>query len=506
MGYLQLNIALELCRRLYGYECFVYAANVHKSQFDAGYSAGSSMGFFVFYTATKMHASTFSYHVSRPYPYKWLTPIVIIGGLLATVVITMVNVATNGYEMISTTTNDLNATLAQTTWFHTWPSFFSGSTQPKCDPSLISSGSAVATNKTMSPFTYKVAFLAQDEILRSSISSMPYSQNPLQHCQVAGLTIDIAQNRNQASGLGVWSVISRLSARCVIDIPDYPLHVNFDTVHNPGAVCGFSPSPVVPFDNNMDWATTLLIGAYQQVRANLTTYWSNGVQGLGPGFGSNASIYLFYKGYRNQSTRDPLFLDFFDVYCGTLDSDPIPSSITSFIPCGVNGSDFADRSSFEMWSQSNSSTIAKLAGALDVLGKMLWYTTLTDLGQDISSNILTNKTLSDRFATLAPVSITRENGSHYHFTAFNESPSRTVTPSVISSIYVCQVPKIKSAGTLLLSVLIADLVFLQALWKLFTLLVDYGMIRRQPEMRMCDGCQQKCRCTCGGIKCYKQPS
>jgi len=50
------------------------------------------------------------------------------------------------------------------------------------------------------------------------------------------------------------------------------------------------------------------------------------------------------------------------------------------------------------------------------------------------------------------------------------------------------VPRLKPIGDIFISVLLADLVLLQAAWKLFVLLVDKILVHRHPEARYCEGC------------------
>jgi hypothetical protein len=63
-----------------------------------------------------------------------------------------------------------------------------------------------------------------------------------------------------------------------------------------------------------------------------------------------------------------------------------------------------------------------------------------------------------------------------------------VNSSVISTQYLCQVPKLKSKGSLVVSIIVADLVFLQALWTVFTRIVTFFLERRHPEAKYCPRC------------------
>ena len=63
-----------------------------------------------------------------------------------------------------------------------------------------------------------------------------------------------------------------------------------------------------------------------------------------------------------------------------------------------------------------------------------------------------------------------------------------LTPSVISQQYFCQVPQLKSTGTLLVAVVVADLVFLQTSWMALKWLVTVYLLQRHPEAIYCAGC------------------
>lgn len=63
-----------------------------------------------------------------------------------------------------------------------------------------------------------------------------------------------------------------------------------------------------------------------------------------------------------------------------------------------------------------------------------------------------------------------------------------ITPAVIYTQYICQVPHQKAAGTLFINVLIANLVFLQASWTLLNTLTTAWLARTDPTAMVCSGC------------------
>lgn len=46
-----------------------------------------------------MPGSIFSYNLTRKYSYPWFTWFVLAGGIAATVIFTVINLAANGYEL-----------------------------------------------------------------------------------------------------------------------------------------------------------------------------------------------------------------------------------------------------------------------------------------------------------------------------------------------------------------------------------------------------------------------
>jgi hypothetical protein len=64
-----------------------------------------------------------------------------------------------------------------------------------------------------------------------------------------------------------------------------------------------------------------------------------------------------------------------------------------------------------------------------------------------------------------------------------------IKPSVFFTEYLCQVPTLKSAGSLILAVLVADLVFLNAAW----VLLNWFAVARLDEStaHQCEGCSGK---------------
>lgn len=119
--------------------------------------------------------------------------------------------------------------------------------------------------------------------------------------------------------------------------------------------------------------------------------------------------------------------------------------------------------------------------AIDGMAKIIYSMFLTDLGQSIGSNVLASPEKVFEFGNKTPSLISFQaagsdgctwrldiapHGEGYvptDATAFYKWANTSlpsVNPSVIPTQYLCQVPKLISAATLIVGILVADLVLL----------------------------------------------
>jgi hypothetical protein len=125
---------------------------------------------------------------------------------------------------------------------------------------------------------------------------------------------------------------------------------------------------------------------------------------------------------------------------------------------------------------------------------------MADLGQNSSVNMVTDSAALEYFSTNLTDTVEGQNTygmAAWHATnpamqSYSEVKDITgllsITPSVISQQYLCQVPKLKSRGPLFVAVLLADLVFLQELWKIVTLIMDWRLGRSDCQAIFCESC------------------
>lgn len=129
----------------------------------------------------------------------------------------------------------------------------------------------------------------------------------------------------------------------------------------------------------------------------------------------------------------------------------------------------------------HNNTLPNIWLEVDVLAKIMYSTILTDLGQGTGPNLLLSPSALQHFA----VSPSCAGGQCPLSSAFDPLDKETAllgtSPAVISSKYLCTVPRRKSAGSLVLSLFIANVVFIQAMWKIFHFLLELVVEKRDRE-------------------------
>ena len=94
---------------------------------------------------SKKHNSIFSYSLSRPYPFRWFTWTVAIGGVIFAVLFSFVALAADGYNVDFEYTTDLNSTLEAKYWYEKAPFSWISKNRVSCQPALLTTGNTYFT-------------------------------------------------------------------------------------------------------------------------------------------------------------------------------------------------------------------------------------------------------------------------------------------------------------------------------------------------------------------------
>ncbi|KAI0838456.1 hypothetical protein F5Y06DRAFT_303776 [Hypoxylon sp. FL0890] len=450
------------------------------------------------------HRSIFSYNITRAYPLKWFTPVVVVGGIIATALVSFLNVAATGYELVSTSSSDPNGTEANSIWFSRWPSYLVGA-RASCDATNIQLQSTIYTDKGAFPYTLSNVWQLGDDGSTMHQGSLIYKSNPVQNCNVTLINIQFEGPDRSARQLEAFTMGGTVTAttQCYVDegSPSHRTYFELISTYDPlpaqqGALSTF-PNLNKTRDPSQYWGSTIL-----------NVYWATVMQAF---FDQNVgSDDPFFKGVMNLEQNTTLG--------GTMEDQVSNIEFLRvrdcfFIPLNSTGIAFLNNP------YCNSSSITTLADSVAaferpvpgiwrsvaVLGKAMWFSVLADLGRNDDSmpNMLARPNLlANLSSNLTQANQTLEIGfrftvDHSDISLQSFDPSQSpdvhlgVNQSILASDYLCQIPQLKSPGNLLVSVLVADLVILQAIWTIFRLVVDKFYIKDAEEARYCTACTPK---------------
>ena len=454
------------------------------------------------------HESFFEYNVTRPYPFRWFTPSVIFGTIVCMAGFTLVNLVTQGLQIITVSTVSPGSLVND--WEASLPSFLTKRTRPQCSPVQIPVGTQVYSSKK--GLSYRLAAVKQrvDGAGEwTTQSALQYSNDYIQNCTVTALSVSIeGKSRTpQERAWMEWAPEAR--AFIVCDIPvaqdsifpstisgsDTTIRVNLtstysyvseDIAYGPGRISNtdFNSNP----NNNglsslvaetpqqarsLFWGASLLSMFWTQTGARMTNETERNVAIKDTQLSSG--IVYFQRNADIKDIKDLRFFDidyrmFYDESNGDLDigfanaTDTI-SSLTT-----------ANRSP-NIWIPTDS------------LAKSFWSTIMADLGDTAQTQVivgdpaLTTYFTANFTAILEELSQTRYASARPGPSLVSFTPSSAdfnelgLTKSTIDAQFLCQVPVWKNPGEVFILVLAQNIVFLSSVWAGWKLFVGALFLR-----------------------------
>lgn len=406
--------------------------------------------------------------------------------------------------MVAVETSDPNKTVAAKTFFSNWPSFMTGNSRPSCESKTLSVSNAYYTSNAA--FSYKLdSIQATVDGKQQYYGDIPYYNNALRDCFVPNNEISFQGLDRSALQIArqQWGAELKSEINCTVDIPEGSRTIKLTTTYDLNSADFNSalyrfPGRDQVSKSSLFWGESLLAWYYIKLTSdiyNATLSEQNAhperksYKGYVQYFPPNSTI-KHPEDYKNSSsffrTDIPgcFFVSFSD------------NGIEQVVHHCISETKFVPFVNHTIWDTAETIT------------KVLVSTLLADLGQT-SPNILTDQELLALFSkNIDTISTQQKGGSKMWGWGNNLKISETtlaLTPytaanatkyklgidiSSISVTYLRQVPKMKSTGSLVFSVLIADFVLLQVLWKVFILIVDFVMYRQYPNMGACQGCEK----------------
>jgi len=434
------------------------------------------------------YESIFSYNLTRPYPFRWFTPVVFVGTLAATALFSFVNIATTGYEMVTVETADPNTTIAHGTYFSEWPSYLTAKTRPSCESKTLAINNAYYTNNTA--FAYRLESIGQSQG-RTQLGDMLYMNNRLQNCTIP--SIKTIYEATQRSALQIarqqWGASLMADVNCVVENAQGALMINMTTRYDLNDEDGPArfPGRNETSKASLWWGESLLAWYYLKITRDIQKAVEDpDERGKRPTYKGFAE---FFPPNTTPGSEDHRWAQ-------SWQAARRPGCY--FVPFSNNGTVVE-----VLFCEDGRLAYPSIWPSAETMAKSLYATIMADLGQG-GVNIVSDPDLLRDFTSNFTVIQALQAGGREtwgwgnnlkHKTAFPDlaaGPYTTsnasnwelgVHPSVISVTYLCQVPRLKSTGSLFFSVLVANLVLLQALWKIFVLVVDFFAARKHPEMK-----------------------
>jgi len=158
---------------------------------------------------------SFGYAVSRPYPYKWFPWVVLVGGICATVLFSLINFAANGYQVTVEYTTNPNATISHNSWTQHWPFSWFDKVPATCQAQTFQVNSQFFTNKLSLPYTITGVF--QNRTTNNVLPSLQYMSDTLESCKINEMVFNLGSSSRTANQIStyVWGIEASVSITCL---------------------------------------------------------------------------------------------------------------------------------------------------------------------------------------------------------------------------------------------------------------------------------------------------
>ncbi|KAI0202393.1 hypothetical protein F4808DRAFT_468537 [Astrocystis sublimbata] len=453
-----------------------------------------------------MYSSWFSYPITRAYPYRWVTPLTIVGGVIAIVAVTFINLAVTGYDLNThyfTNPDDVSRYEAKS--IYKYLSVFSKTPKSRCSSTMLQLNSEVFTLNYAMPYTISRIWLKDPDMPQENLGSLNYLNNQLLDCNVTEVGIQVQGSNTQNILFTARSRVGLLltpKATCTIKI-DSPVSNHrssssltyFELVGSYKLIDDTIPRFLLSNTtekNSLYWGESLL-QLYSLFAAHA---YYDAAQSSTQGDDYNAYIELSrMSNATSGSAAEVMSDDFFQVAC-----------FTTFGFCGTDTNNITALSSNEIDpADSYKDPYPSIWKTFSFLGKAMWFTVMTDLGQN-TSNLPNMLAYPDLLANLTS-NVTNEvetwDAARPNFTVLSPDTSLATTsfdpsavpqpalgarPSFLSTTYACQLPEPQPLATRIFAIIYADLVLLGAIWSGYQLLLATIVNQNHPSSTHCEGC------------------
>jgi len=164
-------------------------------------------------------SSLFSYGITKPYPFRWFTPLVVVSFIILTVLFSLLNFVSTGYTLVVQESSNPNITVHSNVWMRHWPSFLTSKVQPTCQTVNLPVGSEFFTNQTALTYTLTDVWQPQAGGAGAGYGiapSLTYYNNVMENCSVNSVEVDFSAMDRSANQFAYseWGAVVRSYATC----------------------------------------------------------------------------------------------------------------------------------------------------------------------------------------------------------------------------------------------------------------------------------------------------
>jgi len=430
----------------------------------------------------------FTYNITRPYPYKWFTPVAIVGGILLTILFTALNFYSNAVTPLTITTKELD-------YFENYrlsglpgllANFSASKNQPSCQAINIPVGTNLRTDPSI--LSYK--------LLNSELSY--YRGGKIRDCEIISMRTEFDTFQEEISD---WTVTVVCLVECLVEIIyDGNARVTLETRY--GQRTDTSPYRMVDrgkgratldprYVDGLTWVNLLLLASWLET---LTAITSQTIQT--PQKPKLAEIGMY---------EDPAsIMPRYNLSKGTVaytKNDDDDLFVGDYV--WYNNDHTRRYTNCTTWPTAGNNSWPEISSPLVRLGEAMMMAVYVDFGQANRSRIISSpgvaeswtanlSTIFDRgtiqFGNYSEILLELRVFSSQDLLSDIEVTLSKSFSAVFASTYICQIYTLKQPFRIFISILVADLVLLRAAWSLYNIIVGYFVKSRHPESNVCDDC------------------
>ncbi|KAG9668451.1 hypothetical protein KCU99_g8182, partial [Aureobasidium melanogenum] len=448
----------------------------------------------------------FSYNVTRDYPYKWFTPVAIIGGIVLTALFSAINFFSTAYNMVSITTDnpqDYGAEIYKM-WLYT--RLLTIKFRPTCDNAVLSAESSLRTNH--SRFDYQLVDISNGD------PTLSYDNQALAQCYASRVMLDFSTwyDRSAAQiNVSSWGLHVTVDLQCQLDPNQYEIEEFILRTHYDPFIDSRTSQTTLTWNLALSpaskWAEVLMLAFWKETITAMSSQTQTSLgsddtmtrHNLTHGY---VQLDNYSSKHRSKAMTDD---DYFDsMSCVFIDATKSVKYTASASTSGYSGT--------LNESYVHSTAWPNIWTPVDHLAKAVLSAAYVDLGQaSAANNSMVSNADSLRYWTAnlsrivdrSSVNIGIRIGDHHvNITDYDTDAALPMddeykmgTPdwdqtsrAAFLTTYTCHVPQLKPPFNIFVSILVADLVFLRTVWSLYNFMVAYFLKSRHPNANICDEC------------------